>query len=101
MPGMTLHFLISLPMPSSAAWHGLQKTYTQSVAKGRLSETQKSERFGRIKGATNMASLRDADLIIEAVFEDRELKKQVFAELDGICRPGAILAFQYLDPRYQ
>tara|TARA_B100000315_G_scaffold257675_1_gene307260 strand:- start:3125 stop:5233 length:2109 start_codon:yes stop_codon:yes gene_type:complete len=70
----------------------IEETYNQSTAKGRISEAQKSERFGRISGAASYDSLSNVDLVIEAVFEDMDLKKKVFAELDGVCKPGAILA---------
>jgi len=70
----------------------IEKTYDQSAAKGRISEAQKKERFGNINSAASYDSLSDVDLVIEAVFEDMDLKKKVFAELDGVCKAGAILA---------
>ena len=45
-----------------------------------------------ITGTLDIADIKDADIVIEAVFEDMDLKKEVFAKLDGICKPGAILA---------
>ena len=48
--------------------------------------------MGRIKGTTNMADLKDVDFIVEVVFEDLELKKKVFKELDELMRPEVILA---------
>ncbi len=65
---------------------------SKSVEKGKMSEDQKKEILGRIKGTTNMADLKDVDLVIEAVLEDLNLKKAVFKELDGICKPETILA---------
>jgi 3-hydroxybutyryl-CoA dehydrogenase len=65
---------------------------SKSVEKGKMTEDQKSAILGRIKGTTHMADLKDADFVIEAVLEDLNLKKAVFKELDGICRPETILA---------
>jgi len=64
----------------------------KSVEKGKMTENQKSEILGRIKGTINMADLKDVDFVIEAVLEDLNLKKAVFKELDGVCRPEVILA---------
>jgi len=65
---------------------------SKSVQKGKITEDQKKEILGRIKGTTKMADLKDVDFVIEAVLEDLNLKKAVFKELDGICRPEVILA---------
>ncbi|MBI5602969.1 MAG: 3-hydroxybutyryl-CoA dehydrogenase [Deltaproteobacteria bacterium] len=65
---------------------------SKSVEKGKMTEDQKNEILGRIKGTTSMADLKDVDLVIEAVLEDLNLKKAVFKELDGICKPETILA---------
>jgi 3-hydroxyacyl-CoA dehydrogenase len=45
-----------------------------------------------ISGATDYAALAEVDMVIEAVFEDPQLKKEIFAKLDGVCKQGAILA---------
>jgi 3-hydroxyacyl-CoA dehydrogenase len=75
----------------------VEKTYAAS--RGSLSEAAKAERLGRISGSVDYGSLADCDLIIEAVFEDIEVKKEVFVRLDAVARPGAILATNtsYLD----
>lgn len=65
---------------------------TKSVEKGKMTEEQKNAVLGRIKGTTNLADLKEADFVIEAVLEDLDLKKSVFKELNGICRPEVILA---------
>ncbi len=70
----------------------VRKNYQRSVSKGRLSEQVMEERLQRIDGSTDYADIADADLVIEAVFEDPDLKKEVFARLDETCKPGAILA---------
>ena len=70
----------------------VRKNYESSVKKGRLSDVQLSERMGLIAGTLSYDDLADADLVIEAVFENMEIKKKVFAQLDNVCKPGAILA---------
>jgi len=67
-------------------------TYASMVKRGRISEQELEERLGRIGGATDYEALRDADVIVEAVFEKMELKRQIFSRLDRVARPGAILA---------
>ncbi|MBZ9817160.1 3-hydroxyacyl-CoA dehydrogenase NAD-binding domain-containing protein [Mesorhizobium sp. CA7] len=77
----------------------IEKNYTVSVSRGSLSEEAKQKRLGLFKGSTDYADLVDCDLIIEAVFEDMAVKKDVFGRLDAVARPGAILATNtsYLD----
>jgi len=65
---------------------------TRSVEKGKMESKEKDTIIGRIKGTTDMAELKDVDFIIEAVFEDLDLKKKVFKELDELCRPDVVLA---------
>ena len=64
----------------------------RDVAKGRLAAAQAEARLGRLKGSTALADAGHADLVIEAVFEEMAVKQQVFAALDKIARPDAILA---------
>jgi 3-hydroxybutyryl-CoA dehydrogenase len=70
----------------------IDKTLARSVEKGKLSQPDKDAIIGRIKGTTSTKDFADCDLVIEAAIEDLELKKKIFAELDGICPPDAILA---------
>ncbi|UCG67514.1 MAG: 3-hydroxybutyryl-CoA dehydrogenase [Deltaproteobacteria bacterium] len=70
----------------------IQGFLTRSVEKGKMDAKEKDAVLGRIKGTVDMADLKDADLIIEAVIEDLDLKKAVFKELDELCRPEVILA---------
>lgn len=72
---------------ASINW-SLEKT----VEKGKLSRKEKDSIFGRIKGTTDIKDFSGCDLMIEAVTEDLELKKEVFRTLDGICAKEAILA---------
>ncbi len=70
----------------------IDKFLAKSVEKGKLQAPEKDNIMGRIKGTTKMADLKDVDYVVEAVIEDLNLKKQVFKELDGLCRPEVILS---------
>lgn len=77
----------------------IDKNYAVSVSRGSLTEEAKRQRLGLFRGSTDYADLADCDLIVEAVFEDMAVKKEVFGRLDAVARPGAILATNtsYLD----
>ncbi len=64
----------------------------RAVAKGKLSAEEKAALLGRIRFATSLNDLADADLVVEAVPEHLDLKQQIFAELDKVAKPEAILA---------
>ena len=66
--------------------------YEASAAKGRLTQEQVSTAMSHLTPTLDFAALADCDLIIEAVYENMEVKKDVFGKLDRIARPGAILA---------
>ena len=70
----------------------IEKNYEGSVKRGKLSAEEAANCRGFISGSTDYADLADVDLVVEAVFEDPELKKEIFRKLDGVCKPGAILA---------
>lgn len=70
----------------------IRKNYDISVQRGRLSADQVSSFLSNLKATTDWQMLKEADLIIEAVFENLELKQQVFKQLDSICDPHTILA---------
>ncbi len=67
-------------------------TYQSQVERGRLSTEAKAQRIALIKGSLDYAHGKDADVWIEAVFENMDLKKKIFAEIDRIAKPGAVLA---------
>ncbi len=77
----------------------IDKVYDGHVAKGRLTPEGKAEVMARWQGAVSYDAFADVDLVIEAVFEDMAVKHAVFAELDRVCKPGAVLATNtsYLD----
>jgi 3-hydroxyacyl-CoA dehydrogenase len=67
-------------------------TYDSMVERGRLTADERARRLSLIEGRVEFASLADADLIVEAVFEDLALKRSVFTILDDAAKPGAVLA---------
>ncbi len=66
--------------------------YQRSADKGRFPQDEVEARMARLSGTLNMEDFADCDLVIEAVFEDMDLKKKIFSDLDRIMKPGAILA---------
>ncbi|HKU00556.1 MAG TPA: 3-hydroxyacyl-CoA dehydrogenase NAD-binding domain-containing protein [Paraburkholderia sp.] len=77
----------------------VEKVYDGLIAKGRMKPEAKAQILARFNGSTSYDALANADLVIEAVFEDMAVKQAVFAELDRVCKPGAVLATNtsYLD----
>jgi 3-hydroxyacyl-CoA dehydrogenase len=73
--------------------------YESGVKRGRLTEDEARARFGRITGSLKLEDLADRDLIVEAVFENLDVKKDIFTRLDKIAKPDAIIASNtsYLD----
>jgi len=66
--------------------------YASSVKRGSISQAEMDKRVALISGATERAAASDADVVIEAVFEDEKLKQEIFSELEKVCKPGTILA---------
>mgnify|MGYP000023111247 FL=1 len=66
--------------------------YERTASKGRISSDDVETRMGLISGSTDMGDFAECDMIIEAVFEDMDLKQSIFRQLDEICKPGALLA---------
>ena len=77
----------------------IERVYDGLVAKGRIKPEAKQAALARFNGSTSYDALAQVDLVIEAVFEDMAVKKAVFAELDRVCKAGAVLATNtsYLD----
>ncbi|MGQ3029842.1 MAG: 3-hydroxyacyl-CoA dehydrogenase NAD-binding domain-containing protein, partial [Ferrovibrionaceae bacterium] len=77
----------------------IRRNYEATAAKGRLKPEDVERRMGLLSGALDLSALADCDLVIEAVFENMDIKKEVFGKLDGIVKHGAILATNtsYLD----
>lgn len=99
--GIAMNFLNAgipvkmLEMKQEALDKGLatiRKNYEAQVKKGKLKQDKYDQRMALLSTTLDYADLKDADLIIEAVFEELGVKEQVFKKLDEVAKPGAILA---------
>jgi 3-hydroxyacyl-CoA dehydrogenase len=99
--GIAMNFLNAgipvkmLEMKQEALDRGLatiRKNYEAQVKKGKLKQDKYEQRMALLSTTLDYADLKDADLVIEAVFEDLGVKEQVFKQLDAVMKPGAILA---------
>lgn len=70
----------------------VEKNLDKMIKKEKITEADKAEIMGRVQGSTDISIVKDADLIIEAATEDAEAKKALFAELDQLVKPEAIIA---------
>ncbi|MBU6471632.1 MAG: enoyl-CoA hydratase/isomerase family protein, partial [Alphaproteobacteria bacterium] len=70
----------------------IRRNYENTARKGRMTMADVEKRMGLLTGTLDMNALADCDLVIEAVFERMDIKKDIFKKLDAICKPGAILA---------
>ena len=71
---------------------GISKGLDRQVSKGKMSEEDKEAILSRISGTTDMKLAADCDLVVEAAIENMKIKREIFAELDEICKPETILA---------
>lgn len=71
---------------------GINKNLSKLVSKGKITEEAKEDILSRISGTTDMNLAADCDLVVEAAIENMKIKKEIFAELDKICKPETILA---------
>jgi 3-hydroxyacyl-CoA dehydrogenase len=99
--GIAMNFLhaglpvVILEMKQEAIDRGvatIRKNYETQIRKGKLKEEKYAERMALLSTTLSYADLSDADIVIEAVFEDMDVKKAVFEQLDAVMKPGAILA---------
>jgi 3-hydroxybutyryl-CoA dehydrogenase len=70
----------------------IEKNLARLVEKGNLTEAQKSEIRGRLKGTTSLDDLKDCDVIVEAIIEQLPAKRELFSALDALCPPSTIFA---------
>ena len=70
----------------------IEKFLDKSIAKERITKDDKKKIMGKIKGTTKLFDMKDADLVIEAIFENVKVKKELFKELDEICKKDCVLA---------
>ncbi|MEL6465926.1 MAG: FAD-dependent oxidoreductase [Pseudomonadota bacterium] len=100
LSGLRVHLLEMSPEAGKAARGRIEGNLSGALKRGKISADQHATILNdALQVVTNYDTLADVDLVIEAVFEDMEVKKKVFAELDRVCKPGAILASNtsYLD----
>ncbi|HWG25187.1 3-hydroxybutyryl-CoA dehydrogenase [Actinospica sp.] len=77
---------------AEAARAAVEKSLGRAVAKGKLAADERDAALARLTSSGSLTDAADCDLVIEAVIEDVEVKTALFRELDGICKPGAVLA---------
>ncbi|KQT93932.1 3-hydroxybutyryl-CoA dehydrogenase [Marmoricola sp. Leaf446] len=70
----------------------LESSTARAVKRGKLTEAEQAELLGRVSFATSLSGLADADLVVEAVVESLSVKKQIFADLEAVVKPTAVLA---------
>jgi 3-hydroxyacyl-CoA dehydrogenase len=70
----------------------VRRNYEATASRGRLTAQDVERRMGLIQGTTDFGAIADADIVVEAVFEEMPIKKDVFAKIDKICKPDAVLA---------
>ncbi|MFD2237396.1 3-hydroxyacyl-CoA dehydrogenase NAD-binding domain-containing protein [Aureimonas populi] len=70
----------------------IRRTYEGAVSKGRMKEAELARRMALVRPTLDYAGIGEADIVVEAVFESMEVKREVFARLDAVMKPGAILA---------
>jgi len=90
--GIPVRILETKPEALERGLGVVEKNYQRSADKGRFPQDEVAARMARLDGTLKMDALADCDLVIEAVFEDMDLKKRIFSDLDRIMKPGAILA---------
>ncbi|WP_425327727.1 3-hydroxyacyl-CoA dehydrogenase NAD-binding domain-containing protein [Pseudomonas nitroreducens] len=97
--GVQVLWLDNNPQMLTQALGAVTDTYAHNVHQGRIDEAEAARRLARISQVSNYAAIREVDLVIEAVYENLELKQSIFRELDAALKPSAILASNtsYLD----
>ncbi|WP_277373568.1 3-hydroxyacyl-CoA dehydrogenase [Pseudomonas sp. AA-38] len=90
--GLRVLWLDNNPQMVEAGLEMAEQTWAHNVAKGRIDSAEAAARRARVEAVDGYAALAEADLVIEAVYENLELKQSIFRELDAVMKPGAILA---------
>ncbi len=78
--------------PSEEVRKRVEKGFDRDVKKGKMTEEEKNEIMARVQATANLEDLADCDLVIESIIEDVAAKQELFAKLDGICKPETILS---------
>jgi 3-hydroxyacyl-CoA dehydrogenase len=92
--GLPVTLVETSPELAEAAKQRIENTYKMSSAfkSGKMSEEKLQTTMNLFTFSSDLKELSEADIVVEAVFENMETKKNIFAQLDGICKPEAILA---------
>ncbi|MCW2495092.1 3-hydroxyacyl-CoA dehydrogenase NAD-binding domain-containing protein, partial [Jatrophihabitans sp.] len=90
--GYTVTFVARGEEKAARVIAAITKSLDKQVEKGRLTGDQREDVLDRVIAGTELAALGDVDLVVEAIAEDLDIKKQTFATLDKVCKPGAVLA---------
>ena len=90
--GIPVRVLESEPEALQRGLEIVGQNYARTVSRGRLSQAEMDKRMALIEGIGDYGGLAEVDMVVEAVFEEMDVKKEVFAALDRACKPGAILA---------
>ena len=90
--GIPVHLIDVEPDSVARAMDTIRRNYESTVSKGRMAAEEMARRLALITPTVEFEAVAGADLVIEAVFEEMALKKDIFGKLDGLCKPEAILA---------
>ncbi|AZD05764.1 Enoyl-CoA hydratase [Pseudomonas chlororaphis] len=90
--GVAVQWVDNNPQMLEQALTAVTETYAHNVRQGRIDQAEADARRARISAAADYPAIRDVDLVIEAIYENLELKQQIFRQLDGLLQPRAILA---------
>ncbi|NNB47072.1 3-hydroxyacyl-CoA dehydrogenase [Pseudomonas chlororaphis] len=90
--GVAVQWVDNNPQMLEQALTTVSETYAHNVRQGRIDQAEADARRARVSAAADYLAIRDVDLVIEAVYENLELKQKIFRELDGLIQPRAILA---------
>ncbi|VXA99217.1 3-hydroxyacyl-CoA dehydrogenase [Pseudomonas sp. 8O] len=90
--GLQVLWLDNNPQMVEQGLEMAEQTWAHNVAKGRIASAEAAARRARVEAVDGYAALADADLVIEAVYENLELKQSIFRELDAVLKPDSILA---------
>jgi len=90
--GVRVQWVDNNPQMLEQALLAVAETYAHNVRQGRIEQAESDARIARVSAAADYAAIREVDLVIEAVYENLELKQQIFRQLDALLKPEAILA---------
>src|SRR5258708_2725680 len=90
--GIPVTLIDMTPEALDRGMNTIKKNYAATVSKGRLKQEEMDKRVSLLKPTTDMSAAKDADIVVEAVFERIDVKQDLFRKLDAIAKPGAILA---------